>query len=75
MKKSCNGRWKTLIKCNSDYGYNTCVKLFGCEFLLGQNKGLIRPGDTILLQILELRDAERRFGPKLEPLACYGCKT
>ena len=43
----------------------------GANFLLGQNKGLIRPGDTNPPQILELRDAERRFGPKLEPLACY----
>ena len=41
----------------------------GANFLLGQNKGLIRPGDTNPPQILELRDAERRFGPKLEPLA------
>ena len=44
----------------------------GANFLLGQNKGLIRPGDTNPPQILELRDAERRFGPKLEPLTCYG---
>ena len=43
----------------------------GANFLLGKNKGLIRPGDTIPLQILELRDAERRFGPKIEPLACF----
>ena len=38
---------------------------FGANILLGQNKGLIRPGDTNPPQILELRDAERRFGPKL----------
>ena len=40
----------------------------GANFLLGQNKGLIRPGDTNPPQILELCDAERRFGPKIEPL-------
>ena len=36
----------------------------GANFLLGQNKGLVRPGDTNPPQILELCDAERRFGPK-----------
>ena len=40
----------------------------GANFLLGQNKGLIRPGETNPSQILELCDAERRFGPKIEPL-------
>ena len=40
----------------------------GANFLLEQNKGLIRPGDTNPPQILELCDAERRFGPKIEPL-------
>ena len=43
----------------------------GANFLLGQNKGLIRLGNTNPPQILELCDAERRFGPKIEPLACY----
>ena len=40
------------------------------NFLGGQNKGLIRTGDANPPQILKLCDAERRFVPKIELLAC-----
>ena len=40
------------------------------NFLGGQNKGLIRTGDANPPQILKLCDAERRFVPKTELLAC-----
>ena len=42
------------------------------NFLGGQNKGLIRTGDANPPQILKLCDAERRFVPKIELLACKG---
>ena len=40
------------------------------NFLGGQNKGLIRTGNANPPQILKLCDAERRFVPKIELLAC-----
>ena len=40
------------------------------NFLGGQKKGLIRTGDANPPQILKLCDAERRFVPKIELLAC-----
>ena len=40
------------------------------NFLGGQNKELIRTGDANPPQILKLCDAERRFVPKIELLAC-----
>ena len=36
----------------------------------GQNNGLIRTGNANPPQILKLGDAERRFVPKIELLAC-----
>ena len=44
------------------------------NFLGGQNKGLIRTGDANPPQILKLCDAERRFVPKIELLACNAFK-
>ena len=41
----------------------------GVNFSLGQNKGLIKLGETKPPQILELCDAERSFGPDIESLA------
>ena len=49
--------------------------LLGANFLLGQNKELIGLGDTNPPQILELCNAERRFGPKIELLACCGLQV
>ena len=43
----------------------------GAKFLIGQNKGLIKPGDANPPQIFKLCDAERRFVPRIGPLACY----
>ena len=40
------------------------------NFLGGQNKRLIRTGDANPPQILKPCDAERRFVPKIELLAC-----
>lgn len=40
------------------------------NFLGGQNKGLIRPGDDNPPQMLKLCNAEHRFVPKIELLSC-----
>ena len=45
------------------------------NFLGGQNKGLIRTGDANPPQKLKLCDAERRFVPKIELLACNVIKS
>ena len=45
------------------------------NFLGGQNKGLIRTGDANPPQILKLCDAERRFVPKIELLACNAWRS